>query len=487
MTKAVVPKNTKAAVQAQLGWPVVQLKASHDLALNADDVTQEGALAVVPVFTGMHAGDSLTLHWQGYWSATPEPEWTKTIVLDGTDIQRPILIYIDAYQVWEIPGNYAEVSFELTTANRAQAGVSPLQTLQISPPVSPRLVAPAVEGHDSSQPIYPTAVVLQIDAYPGMQLDDDVVLYADGAPDEGTVVMSQRIDSSHMQAGIIEFAIGPAWLLANQGARVSVIYQYARPGAAKTSEALVLNVLETLDLPPPNVERADIVGDAGEYKGDLLATAAASAVYVNVPESVALEAGDKLEVHWDGHPAGGQHIAASPVSSQDPRRFLIPATAVAANMGGEDKRFNVFYRFTPFNAESHDSRPFFLRIVPLPQSQYPMTRLARGGNTVSLKQVPLSGEELRLEKWTFMAAGQLLSMEVTGVNKAGGPARTVIRDAVQVSPEEVSVQRISSKVSHVFLTNLKLNTSLTLKAHVSFDGGATTNYFLSNTGITLVE
>ena len=116
-----------------------------------------------------------------------------------------------------------------------------------------------------------------------------------------------------------------------------------------------------------------------------------------------------------------------------------------------------------------------------------MTRLARGGNTVSLKQVPLSGEELRLEKWTFMAAGQLLSMEVTGVNKAGGPARTVIRDAVQVSPEEVSVQRISSKVSHDFLTNLKLDRPLTLKAHVSFDGGVTSTHFRSNTGITLVE
>ena len=493
MSQVVIPKSSTTPAQAQLGWPVVQIKESHDLALAGDDLGTEGALAVVPVFDGMQTGDSLTLRWQGYYNETPEDQWTKTISLSDADLQRPVQMYIESDQIWSIEDGYAEVSFELSSAARLQAGVTPVQTLQIVPPVSQRLDAPAVEGHDADRPIdpgrFPEGVVLKIVGYLGMQLDDDIVLYADGTPDEGSVVMSLRIDASHLQAGAIEFSIGPAWLLANQGAKVSVIYQYARPGAAKTSMPLELSVLEPQELLPPIVEKAEAEGQAGEYKGYLLASDALAGVYVNVPPALQLEPGDKLEVHWDGHPAGGQHVAPAPADPADNKRFFIPPSAVAANMGSESKRFEVRYGLTPVNATGRDSQAFNLHIRPLAQSGYPVIQWPRlaGATTLRLSQVASNGESVELERWPLMAQGQLVTIEATGVTLAGGAARIVVRDAQPVSHAEVMAEKVEGKVPLHFLRSLKLNEYITLNVRASFDGGQTPTHFRSNGGVRLVS
>jgi len=493
MSKFVIPKISTTAAQAQLGWPVVQIKESHDLALAVDDLGAEGALAVVPVFDGMQAGDSLTLRWQGYYNDAPEDQWTKTISLSDADLQRPVQMYIEPNQIWFIDEGYAEVCFELSSTARLQAGVSPVQTLQIIAPVSQRLAAPAVEGHDAGRPLdpdrFPEGVVLKIVGYPGMQLDDDVVLYADGTPDEGSVVMSLRIDSSHLQAGAIEFSIGPAWLLANQGAQVSVIYQYARPGVAKTSTPLELSVLEPQELLPPIVEKAEAEGQAGEYRGYLLASDALAGVYVNVPPALQLEPGDELEVHWDGHPAGGQHVAPAPADPADKKRFFIPPTAVAANMGSESKRFEVRYGLTPVNATGRDSQAFNLHIRPLAQSGYPVIQWPRlaGATTLRLSQVASNGESVELGPWPFMAQGQLVTIEVTGVSVTGGPTGIYVRDGQPVSQAEVMAEKLEAKVPLPFLRSLKIDEYITLNVRASFDGGQTPTHFGSNGGVRLVS
>lgn len=476
---------SKATALAQAERPVVQIKQSHDLALARADVGTAGAIAVVPGFDEMLPGDSLTIRWQGFYGGNPDDEWTTTLRLDEVAIEQTPFAYINRGQI--SMSDEADVSYELVHSDNSVIN-SLVQHFRIETPDSARLVAPGIEGHDASQPIdpgrYPDGIVVQVPVYPGMQPGDYVVLYADGVSAQASAVKSLQVD----QVAVLEFSIGAQLLFANQGADVTLMYQYARPGVAKTSAPLAISVLQPLDLPPPTIERATAEGGAGEHKGFLEANVALAleGVYVKVPEAVPLADGDQLEVHWQGDPAGGQHIATSPVDSGDLKRFFIPTTAVAANMGGEDKRFEVFYRLTPLGRSFHDSKPFLLRIDPLPIEAYPRINWVRIGTTLSLKTVSPTGEELLLGKWPFMAEEQLVTIEATGVTLSGA-THTFVRRALPVTPAEAAVQKVSSRLSLAFLRTLKLNTPITLKAQVSFDGGQTPTSFYSNSSVTIVE
>lgn len=477
---------SKATALAQAERPVVQIKQSHDLALARADVDIAGAIAVVPGFDEMLPGDSLTIRWQGFYEGNPDEEWTATLELDEVAIKQTPLVNIPRDQISF--STEADVSYELVHRDGSVIN-SLVQHFRIETPGSARLAAPGIEGHDASQPIdpgrYPDGIVVQVPVYPGMQPGDYVMLYADGVSAQASAVISLQVE----QVAVLEFSIGAQLLFANQGADVTLMYQYARPGVAKTSAPLAISVLQPLDLPPPTIERATAEGEAGEHKGVLQASVALSlkGAYVQVPESVPLGDGDHLEVHWHGDPVGGQHVAPSPADGEDLKRFFIPETAVAANMGGEDKRFEVFYRFTPLDRSFHDSKPFLLRINPLPIEAYPRINWVRIGTTLSLKTVSPTGEELLLEKWPFMAEKQLVTIEATGVTLAEGAAHTFVRRALPVTSAEAAAEEVSSRLSLAFLRTLKLNTSITLKAQVSFDGGQTPTYFYSNSSVTLVE
>ncbi|OCR24117.1 hypothetical protein AFK24_15235 [Pseudomonas syringae] len=493
MSESASGKIGLAALPDQVALPVAQIKQSHDLALGVDDVGDNGALAVVPIVAALEIGDSMTLHWKGFYDGIALIDWSGKFTFDDSNTKGPALFSIERSHVLIIEDGYAEINYQIDFASGVQSDESPTQTVHIVPPVAERLQAPYIDGHDSNQPIdpgrYPEGITVQFAAYPGMQLDDHVVLYGDGVRDAGSVVMALRIEASHIEAGAVAFSIGPEWLQANQGEKVEVFYQYARPGVAATSEALSLSVLLPLDLPPAVVEKAQAEGLPGQNEGYLLARDATSGVYVNVSESVLLGENDDLEVHWQGHPSGGRHIAQTPVSPDVRTRFLVPASAVAANMGGDSKRFDVFYRFTPFNGHAQDSRPFHLHIRPLDQERYPIIQWPRlaGAATLSLKTVAASGEDLQLGLWPFMAEGQLVTIEASGVAATGAPTRITVRDAQGVSKTEMTQRKVMSKLALGFLRTLKLNEYITVTPQISFDGGDTFFGLASNNGVKLVD
>ncbi|WP_426114934.1 hypothetical protein [Pseudomonas sp. DSP3-2-2] len=493
MSESASGKASLADLSDQVTLPVAQIKQSHDLALAVDDVGDSGALAVVPIVAALKIGDSVTLHWKGFYEVFPPIEWSDKFTVDDASVKGPALFSIERSNVLIIEDGYAEINYQIDFASGAESDESPVQTVHIVPPVAARLEAPYIDGHDSSLPIdpgrYPEGIIVQFVAYPGMQLDDHAVLYGDGVPAAGCVVMALPIDATHIETGAVAFAIGPEWLLANQGEKVAVFYQYARPGVAATSETLSLSVLLPLDLSPPVVEKAQAEGLPGQNEGYLLARDATVGVYVNVSESVLIEENDGLAVHWQGHPSGGRHIAQTPVSPDVRRRFLVPASAVAANMGGDSKRFDVFYRFTPFNGHAQDSRPFHLRIQPLDQERYPTIQWPRlaGAATLSLKTVAVSGEDLELGQWPFMAEGQLVTIEVSGVAATGAPTRIIVRDAQGVSETEMTQRKVTSKLARAFLQTLKINEYMTVTPRISFDGGETYFWLASNNGVRLVD
>lgn len=484
-----VVSTTTASLHAN-ELPVVQFKHSHDLALDPEVVPAQGALAVIPAYAAMAENDHVEFTWRGYFDEEPIL-WQRALTVSAEQVGRPLQVFVPRGEVQIIEGSHAEIMYGVVSGHRQVQPESPIQTFRIETPTGERLLPPSVLGHVTGQPLdpadFPQGVVLRHAAYPGMQVDDHVVLYGDGTGSAGSFVDSKSIESVHVGNGWVDFHVAPEWLVANDGGVVTLFYQFARAGEGKSSEILSLEIRKAEPLPPPIVERAS--AESRQYQGYLLAQHALNGVFVRVPDTVPLAAGDRLIVHWLGHPAGGQHVATSPVSDQDPRRFFIPAVAVPANMGaGESKRFDVVFQLVPALGKARFSTPFGLRIVPLDQARYPVVQWDRlGGSTrLSLDTVPADGEPLRLDSWPFMFQGQWVRLEARGVGLTGAPVSVVVRDALPVTEHEAASGKVVARVPLAFLRELKLYQYITLTAVVSFDGGETRVPFPGNSGVQLV-
>ncbi|CAI8968098.1 hypothetical protein [Pseudomonas sp. IT-P176] len=456
--------------------PVAQIKESHGLALDPDAIGNAGATAVVPPYGAMSVGDRVTFTWQGYYAGTPEFPHSETIILTAEHLGQPLKFMVPQIEVIIIEGGHADVSYSIRYANGVgDPGESERQTLRIEKPDSVRL--PAIEINDySGGPInpgyYPDGLTLRIDpSYAGIQQGDWLIVYWTGSRADRSVIKSLRIDRSILDRGLIELHVESQWLLANNGARVALSYQYARAGTAESSESLSLDISKPLNLPAPSVENATA---SGALRGDLLADIYGA--YVNVPSEAETGSG-KVEMHWFGHPNSGQHIAPSPVGGTG-RRYFIPHTAIAANMSdSESARFTVFYRVTqPGQEKGEDSIKFNLLIKPLPKERYPDTQCsqAKGTETLRLVNVPAAGAELTVGRWPFKAVGQLLKIVARGTKAAGGGSTSIIvRNALPVTPAEFISDPIKANLPKSFLQTLRLNENFTLEASVSFDGGET--------------
>ena len=473
--------------------PVAQMQDAHDLALDPDLIGQAGAAVWVPPYQSMQVGDKLTLQWRGYWENEPEPPFNVSKTLVAADIGQPLKFVIPRIQVALIEDGHAEIDYRVEYSGISTTSTSARQTIVIEPPTTARLPALRVKGHDSDEPLdpglFPDGVTLQIDAWPSILDGDQVLLHWISARDSNSTSKSLRVDTSTVDSGFLAIHLEPEWLVANQGETVSVFYQFARGGNALSSAPLTLTIRTPLDLTPPLVERATAEGDAGEFKGVLLAEHATSGAYVKLPEALPSGPDYHYEVHWQGHANGGRHIATEPVSANEPKRFLIPASAVAANMAdGEDRRFPVFYRLPGEGQGAQDSAPFNLRIAPLPRSRYPQVQCtqAQGTFTLSLASIPAGGADITLAKWVFMAAGQWLHLEITGVGSTGGAKQLVVRNNTPVTAAEVAKGSIDGKALKAFFTTLQVDQNLTFKARVSFDGGASWVQF-NDTNIKLSD
>ncbi|QNT42451.1 hypothetical protein ICJ54_09190 [Pseudomonas asiatica] len=221
----------------------------------------------------------------------------------------------------------------------------------------------------------------------------------------------------------------------------------------------------------PTVAKA--TSDGAANRGLILAGESTAGVYVDVPAAEVQE-GEVPHVHWWGRTPFGQYIAQEPASPANPLRFWIPPEYVPANMGKGEKdfteRFDVFYRLTRGD-DYVQSQPYKLRIKPLATSTYPSVRCEGfddGG--VSLAAVPEKGLGLMLDTWTFVAAGQLLTIEMSGVDKASQPVRVIVRDAKAVTVDEAN-NGVKELLAKDHLRKLKIDDRFTLSARVSFNGG----------------
>lgn len=462
---------------------VPHIKESHGLALDSTAVGIAGATAVVPPYQAMRIADKVTFTWQGYFQDAPEFPWSQTVSVDTTNVDQPLIFLVPRTEI--LFSDYAEISYSIEHAGGAYPkSDSETQIIRIAVPDSPRLPAISIKGHTGgviNPGSFPNGLTLQIDPiYTQAEVDDVVLMYWTGERQAQSVIASLQVTQSMIDSGLLAFDLAYQWLSVNSGAMVSAMYQYARSGAAESAAPLPLSVSRPLNLPSPNIENA-----AYEAQGRVWLAADTSGAWVQLPDEAEIDTNASVAIHWQGHPNGGQHIATSPVGGTG-RRYFIPATAVAANMSAnESRRFPVFYQVRSPAEGAQDSKYMNVRIEPLEERRYPDVQCvqAQGSSSLSLRNVPGPGADLylggsQLPAWPFMAAGQLLTIEASGVLQSGSPSGTlIVRAAVAVTSDEFSRKKVEAKLPYAFLRALMRNTSFTLKAKVSFDGGETYTRF----------
>lgn len=482
MSSSVVPDPSGRAALL----PVPQIRQAHDLFLDPADA-EPAAQVVTPPYPGMQDGDTVTFRFASEFGDLTELEFQ----VGPADVGLPIIWQLDGSVVWNAYPLGADTSYEVNTA-AGQRAQSAAQTLTILPPTSERLVPPRIDGQDTPEldpGQYPQGLPIQVPLYAGAAAGDVVLVYWTGTQAAASTVKWHAIETSDLARQTLLLTVEEKWLLANTGRNVTVMYQYAREGAAGSSQPLTLTILVPLVLEPPRVQDADSEGEDGngESQGFLMAEKALSGVYIDVPEDEALADAVSIAMHWEGHPHGGQHVAEAPYDPARPLRFHIPKTAVAANIGGQSKRFRVFYRALMANGRSHTSRAFRLWIKPLKLDDYgaPQCRQAEGKPGLSLSDVPAEGAEVYVRAWPFALAGHALTLWITGEATGDTTLEHIARDAVPATQAELDARAVAGRVPRDILQRLKPNEQFSLQAKVSYDGGDTTIAFRSNSVLWL--
>ncbi|WP_449116812.1 hypothetical protein [Pseudomonas viridiflava] len=447
--------------------PVVHVKESHALKVDPEPVSSIDVFTLaVPPYARMTCNDKITLTWQGVFDDGFDDEaWTSTQTVEVAG--RVLYWSLDISYVAFIANGSALVSYSVEYAD-SQAGEesSPVQTFTIVAPDTPLLPRVLIDGlvGDSLDPeAFPEGLVLKVAAYTDIQIGDDVLLYASGGQGSDDYVLAWRVDQRTVDAGEITFTLEPSWLQQQLNETVDFAWQYARPGAAGSSDSLELQVKAAWRPAAPSVigaqpELRRTVPGQGYIDAFMLRAGAK----VLIPEEAGLSTDDVVEVHWQGQGETGSWIT----NEADPGnllQFSIPPSAVPANMG---KRLTVIYTVARPGEPKATSRPFDLRIVPLPVAQLSTVQCACvDAGTLRLSCVPDTGAEVTLNRWMFMAERQLVTI------RAESSVSHVVLEDEPVTSAHLDDGKVTGILSRAFLESLGEGTHLSLKVRVSFDDG----------------
>ncbi|RMO85426.1 hypothetical protein ALQ33_02154 [Pseudomonas syringae pv. philadelphi] len=225
----------RPASSAGLGAP--QCKESHDLKLDPELLMLiDDVHFVTPPYRAMRAGDTVMLTLDLYFGEN-DPFMVKVepCIVTPSDVGLPLQWVVQASDLLQIDGGYALMSYSIEYVDTALSSQSAIQTLDIVPPSAvllPALTIKDFNGGSLDPEAYPTGITLQIQPYPGIQVDDDVLLHASGVPQ---VVQALRADLSTLESGVLQFTLDQPWLMSNNGVDVEFMYEYARLGVAGRS------------------------------------------------------------------------------------------------------------------------------------------------------------------------------------------------------------------------------------------------------------
>ncbi|MCH5512554.1 hypothetical protein ABNM12_09715 [Pseudomonas syringae] len=462
------------------GLGVLQCKESHDLKLDPDLLWQiSEVLFVAPPYQAMRVGDRVTLTLDLYFDeSTFWYSLVRSRELTVKEVGQPLQWPIGSNELAPIRDGFALMSYRIEYADSTLTTVSATQSLAFVAPSTallPALTIKDFNGGSLDPEAFPDGVTLLVDPF-GMQIDDDVVVYVSSG---NRLVQTLRADLSNLDSGVLQFSLAQAWLSANNGKEIELVYQYARPGNAASSLPRKVILSRPLDLPAPVIGDAIIDGSGeGTVTGYIFASQLQSGVTIRIPKEAFIGDDYTVQMHWEGYTSTGSFIADP--SPGDPRLFVIPPTAVPANMG---KWVAVYYKVVSAS-QSGTSQVFNLEVRAL-GSVWPYIQIMRPRVTdalLDLARVPPEGAGLDLESWAYMAPRQRVRIKATGLLPSGLEQTVGLRTgaAEPVSEAEHQARQLSVIIPRGFLESLQRNRPTnTVTVEVSFDEGANYTQFPS--------
>lgn len=221
-------------------------------------------------------------------------------------------------------------------------------------------------------------------------------------------------------------------------------------------------------LPPVSVKQA-ANGPSGGVLDPLNAT---NGVTVTIPPEAVIYDNEGVFVQW----AEPGTVGAFRTETPDPagsRDYKVPSDKIAQHL---DKTISVHYEvFEPGAVEPHKSNNYSLQVGKLRGLPTIQCDKVSGGR-LSLASIVDGGyADFTLERWTFMAVDQYLTVEVWGVNSGDALVKVSVLTAF---PIPQVAQRISAgRISKTDLQRFKIGGGLEVRVSVSFDGGQTGQSF----------
>jgi hypothetical protein len=476
--------------------PVPQISQSHDLALDPDRaaIPAEGVTVSIPPYAAMAKGDKVTLQWRGFESDdTPRPLNPFWDVQDA-DVGRPLEKLVARNQVILIEDGRLELRYHIAYAAGGEDSLSAQQNLRIVAPVLQRLPALTIDDYTGgalNPDRFPNGVTLRIELYAGAQVGEVATLYATiGTETEASACI--RLDPSTFDSGVLTLHLDHAWLVARDGKRPVLRYQFARAGSIMSGEPLELSVRRPLRLPHAII--LDVIQETGEEPNEgaiLAADTATTGSRASVPAEAIVGDADTIHLHWGEPGTPGHSVVTTPIAG-DRRAFDIPKSAIAMNMGagvGERPRLKVFYRVIPAGEPEEnfqDSDPYFLlKIVPFPIDRFPTIQCELGQGTDGILYLSRisdpQGAEYTLRAWSYIEEDQILNIKVSGKD------HYLLKDH-RVTKAEADAEHISSWLLKSYLeTEIGIGNTFKVSVTVSFDEGRTHTSFKDSTVLTLMD
>jgi hypothetical protein len=346
---------------------------------------------------------------------------------------KPLLYNIDGKHLAPVNGGTAEFYYQQLIADAMLATLHPFEAtrairesihtdiLQVG---EPRLelpephVAGVVDGVLPADTAGTTLTVKYTETVKG----DEVFMFWMGSI---TGEYPDSIKLNEFTAGQeVPFTIDAKWIKGNEGGTVEARYEIKRAaGGTSYAEPLEFSVGVALEnpLPLPQMPQATGTG-ASVTLAPLDAQTGARVVvaYTGMNEKHSI----KLTVL--GTPgAGSPDIPAKPGVTSGSVEFLIPAEAVAANIGNSAKIFTLQYEVTSGSSKT-PSQTLTVTVMQLPAAELAKLSIVQAeGDELDLSKVT-AGATFRAGVWAFMKPGQSVWAELKGKTAQGAAHNHVI-------------------------------------------------------------
>ncbi|MBX9410658.1 hypothetical protein K5E40_34105, partial [Pseudomonas baetica] len=277
-----------------------------------------------------------------------------------------------------------------------------------------------------------------------------------------TGTASDSVTLSDFTAGKeVPFSIKAGLIKGNEGGTVSASYFIKRAvGGTSYANARVFSVGGALEnpLPFPRMPLANGTG-ASVTLAPLNAQTGAKVIvaYTGMNDK------QNIKLTMTGTSgAGSPDIPAKPGVASGSVEFLIPAEAIAANIGNETKTFTLSYDVTA--GQTIPSLPLIVSVMPLPATELDKISIEQADGTVLDLSKVTSGATVVAGVWAFIAVNQRVKLELKGT-KSNGDDFHFVRwpwPSSYVNQNWINASRYSYQVPYDLLKDLANDSKLEL-------------------------